>query len=277
MSLHPGKRLYQFLRDLYPVGQIENSFLSKMDKFLIADTEFANIVYASCIHYLIRRLIITAQYIKRKYEVYGDERYKQEIRDFLKTCLEIPNKEINLPKLQMHLQSCLDVNDDEFSKGTKNNLVNNAKKNGHKCYVCGGDLDFENEGAINYRSVDHIWPRSLGGASEIDNAGLTCKRCDNFLKRDYLDFSDFHYEEISLVFSNPQEYYELNTEGKQSNRNRQYEVAIFAKSGFKCTEPDCQQPANLAGELYIGKMNSDDSMHFLNLTAFCQEHRRDSE
>jgi len=57
-------------------------------------------------------------------------------------------------------------------------------RDGSKCSICSGHVDLTIEWPDpRYKSVDHIIPRSKGGADHIDNYALAHYRC-NALKRD---------------------------------------------------------------------------------------------
>jgi hypothetical protein len=51
---------------------------------------------------------------------------------------------------------------------------------------------------------------------------------------------------------------------------REYEIALWAKSNFKCKI--CGKPASNVGKLKLSRINLDDSWHFLNIDAYCEQH-----
>ena len=100
----------------------------------------------------------------------------------------------------------------------------------------------------------------MGGLNERENIRVACGKCNNKLKRNRIDYRDYHYEEISLS----------STEGDDSflaELEAQYRVAIYAKSLYTCAS--CGQPADRVGKLRVGRIDEADSWHFLNLVAYC--------
>lgn len=45
------------------------------------------------------------------------------------------------------------------------------ERDGEICSICGTKLDFDNI------SVDHIFPKGLGGGDDLNNLRLVCKSC----------------------------------------------------------------------------------------------------
>ena len=67
-EINPGEQLRELLQKLIPFEpSAKMSFIERIDNTLIADGEFARLAYASCLNYLIRRLITTSEFLKRKY------------------------------------------------------------------------------------------------------------------------------------------------------------------------------------------------------------------
>lgn len=260
---NPGKMLQTLLKEVYPFDDSSSkSFVNKIDNAFIAEGKFAQLVYESSINYLVRRLITSAEYIRRKYTLYPDERYMIEIRKFIRDFTRIPSSQNE--KIVTLLIECLREREREVSQRLKDSFRKEAKKKGVRCYICGCEIDFERTDTIHFNSLtlDHLWPRKMGGKSLEFNLKIACKRC-NELKADHIDASDFHYEEICLVTDKQDESF--NTEFE-----REYKIAISAKSEFKCVI--CGEPTERIGELQFGRREPNDSWHFLNIDAYCSEH-----
>lgn len=117
--------------------------------------------------------------------------------------------------------------------------------------------------SYKWATADHKWPKAFGGASELGNLRYACQDCNSKYKKDFIDATDYHFEEMSLFIADRQSYV-------LKARNRSYESAIFAKSDYRCTV--CREPAYRVGELSLGRLDIADSWHFLNLAAYCQSH-----
>lgn len=110
--------------------------------------------------------------------------------------------------------------------------------------------------------TDHIFPRTMGGATAEFNLKVACKSC-NESKSEYIDSTDFHYEQICFAS-------EKNTESFNVELERKYKIAIWAKSQYSCSI--CGKPAVEVGRLDFGRINLNDSWHFLNIEAYCSDH-----
>jgi hypothetical protein len=53
------------------------------------------------------------------------------------------------------------------------------------CYMCGRLLDFGTRNCELSYTCEHVWPRSYGGNSDIDNLLPACLDCNNDLKSDF--------------------------------------------------------------------------------------------
>jgi 5-methylcytosine-specific restriction endonuclease McrA/ribosomal protein S14 len=260
-DINPGENLVSLLKKLYP--QNSPAFLRKMDSDLMCEGEFENIVFMSCINYIARRLITTAGYFHRKFPptTYGPERYRSELRRHLKDYTRL--KDDAIASLTRTLDECLSVSEDYPTEHEIKRIKRDARNGGRNCYICGTTLDYQSPNLWNTASIDHKWPRAMGGSSEMSNLEVACRKCNNDLKRNFVDASDFHFEEISLVSASSEEY-------NRKEKNRHYEVAIFVKNQYRCAV--CGQPAHRVGQLHMGRIDLSDSWHFLNLTAYCSEH-----
>ncbi len=259
----PGEQLKQVFRKLIPFDhEMRHSFVSRIDDMLMADNDFTLISYESSINYLVRRFITTVEFIKRRYDPtqYPSERYIVEIRRFIRDYTRIPSSEIE--KVLTILLACLELRDKTPTQSTKNRIKKKSNRRGGRCYICGTDMESEDDSHIHRVEVEHKWPRTLGGLNDDSNLFASCRKC-NERKQDYLDASDFHYEEISIV--SDQDDTDFSKDLKW-----EYRVALWAKNDFKCVV--CNKPASLLGELQFSRKEPNDSWHFLNIDAYCDKH-----
>lgn len=250
----PGDTLKDYLEELYPLKN--NSILAEMDNDLRADGALQDIIYKSSILYILRRLITTTEYI---YRLKGENRLQTNfaLKSYLKNFTRYSDKQIN--KLSQLLLECMHAARNTFSDGDRNFVKLQKKIHEWKCFTCGREMD-----ETNIPTADHYWPKAMGGISNRGNLRWVCKVCNNNLKKDYINYADYHYEEIAISSSDYKHY-------KSSGHPKLYEVAIFAKSDYCCSV--CKQPAYRVGELTIGRIDLDDGWHYLNLAAFCIDHQ----
>ena len=261
-EFNPGEQLQLLLKELYPPDSgAKPSFVSRLDDALMTAGDFAELVYNSCINYMVRRLITTAEYLRRRIDKQGladpDRKLVVELRSFIREETTIPDRKGE--KLLVLLLECLRVRNKEPTSKTKKRIRRVARSEGVRCYICGRELDFDQAGSA---VVEHIWPSAFGGANEDFNLGVSCSECNNS-KASYIDASDFHYEEICLVGSKDDEHFPLEL-------RRDYRVALWAKSHCKCIV--CGRPASYLGELELCRRNPNDSWHFINVDAYCGKH-----
>jgi 5-methylcytosine-specific restriction endonuclease McrA len=282
-NINPGEQLRQFLKALYPLDSPENSdeytrtFIFRIDESFMADGAFARLVYESSINYLVRRWINTAQYLYKKLQKeYSNDReyplrFIKELRKFIRDNTNLKSNDAE--KLLVLLQDCLKVRNQKKRSKSKQLLKGRILKkaleqnnNELRCYICGrvlreqeDDLTFkENKNESNKLEieVEHIWPKTMGGATQDFNLKISCNQC-NRMKQNYLDSNDFHYEKMSFSF----------LENKIEKIDK---IALWSKSQYSCSV--CKKPASSVGTLNLGRINLNDSWHFLNIEAYCDEH-----
>lgn len=264
-DLNPGEELRKLLRQIFPPTVGSDSFLTRIDHGLMAQGDFSEIVYESCINYLVRRLITSARFIFRPFKPLNDERkasfanFDTAFRKFLTNELRIASQYHE--RILLLVKASIELKEGAVSTGTKNDLIHESKR-GDTCYMCGVDLVFtEQPGSPDSAEIEHRWPQSLGGANQPFNLDMACFRC-NKQKKDYIDASDFHYEEICLTT-------DITEESFSREMSREYELAIWARYDFRCT--NCQRPASEVGKLQLIRKSNQDSWHFLNIDAYCDK------
>jgi len=260
---NPGQRLQEFFKRLYPFDSNDKrSVIAKIDAALLADNQFAELVYESSINYIIRRFITVAQFLRRKYDPkeYPPERYIRELGQFLNYYTNIPRTEVD--SLRTLLMDCIDAANHKPSQTTIKQILKKAKEDGARCYICGCELVFNDPTSPQNAEVEHIWPNSMGGMNEAPNLKVACRSCNQH-KKDYIDSSDFHYEEICLTTSENEEPFLQEFKGD-------YRIALWAKHSYSCAI--CGEPASRLGELKFARQEPHDSWHFLNIDAYCDRH-----
>jgi hypothetical protein len=76
--MNPGEELRDYIPVMYPVGK--GSAAERMDSDLQGDGELSSLIHSSLINYLVRRLVVTAEYRRR---TYPDE-WKTRLRKYLR-------------------------------------------------------------------------------------------------------------------------------------------------------------------------------------------------
>jgi hypothetical protein len=73
-----------------------------------------------------------------------------------------------------------------------------AQKRHPHCYLCGVKMNFETKQENDSYTLDHIWPRRLGGESDEDNLLPACRECNNHHKKSFASWGAIAVQ--SLVF-----------------------------------------------------------------------------
>lgn len=270
---NPGEQLREILKSLYPITQNneqneKSSFVFNIDYAFKADGKLSQLLYDSSINYLVRRLIYSSAYIKKKYQSdnYPPERFINELRKFVEQETRIEETEIE--KIIILLQQCLQAKNKNRKSSSKRlqkkriieNMINTYGE--LRCYVCGKSLAESDDNKENQIEIEHYWPQSLGGLTQDFNLKVSCSSCNNY-KKSYIDFSDFHYEQICLI-NNKDDIYASHEIEKEKK------IAIWAKNEYSCSV--CSKKAAEIGTLSFGRINLNDSWHFLNIESYCDMH-----
>lgn len=266
-ELNPGHQLQILLKELFPLDTNNTSFLFRIDNALLANGELTELVYNSTINYMVRRLITTAKFLKRKIEANGlsDGVLATNLRGFIENELNLPTNKTE--RVFTLLFECSKVSGRKPPPTKLKRIKNRARREGKelRCHICGIETNLVNENIDESATLEHIWPNSLGGASEDPNLVITCQKCNNN-KKAYIEANDFHYEEICLSTDKDDDSFAVEL-------NMGYKVALWAKSDYQCTR--CGKPAVYMGTLQFSRRNTNDSWHFLNIDAYCQQHARE--
>jgi 5-methylcytosine-specific restriction endonuclease McrA len=260
---NPGEDLRDLIKELCPIDLDEEaSSLTALDSFIKADGRLAETIYESTINYLTRRLINTAEYLRRRYESdnFPEGAYVEKLRDYLQNQTGIPPSKLEKALILILLCVNIKKQNRKMEKQKRKSFINEYLRSNSdlRCYMCGRSL------AENEAEIEHVWPKSMGGLERNFNLRISCHECNN-VKLSYVDSSDFHYEHISLV--NDESMHTFANEFK-----RQYKIAVWAKSEFQCSL--CRRTASEIGRLGFTKINPEDSWHFLNIDAICENCRK---
>lgn len=261
---HPGEALRDYLIKLYPKTQ--SGFLYQIDRDFKDGESILDAFYRGFINYLLRRLIVVANSYYRKFppQSYGERYYKDELEKFF-------TKNTRYQKLQIralvnHLWDCMYFANKDLSDNDKRRIRLRDQRDGRRCYICGTDLEYNNKSSPAYPSVDHKWPRSLGGRDREDNLASLCQRCNSAMKKDYIDWSDYHFEEIALPSLDLDDFRKQSRKGRADELSY-FEAAVLAKTEYRCSL--CGSEAHRVGRLVIDRMSEADGWHFLNLQPYC--------
>jgi 5-methylcytosine-specific restriction endonuclease McrA len=272
----PGAQVRLILSEELPQEDYHTrSFANAVDRTLVADGRLAALVRESALDYAARRLIVGSQFVQATggWE-FDDPAFTVALRQYLRehTYLRESVRERLLPLLREATR----LRDEKLGRNAKRSFREREREAGRtKCYICGREMDFEpagshwnttqrDQGELEgddrgqselYATVEHVWPRRLGGINRDDNLWLACDRC-NGVKDDALTGSDFHFERF--------------VRAERPSLTIEDQMIAWYGSGLKCTH--CHRPPIQVGELTLVRDEEEDCWHIHNVSAYCSQH-----
>lgn len=261
--LSPGEKLFIWILDRYKklkagdsswITRISQDFdLEDLEKYLLRSTSFM----------LLRKLIWNALFYINTY-VDLDQSRQCFDRDYLVRCLGFNSQE-RREILKMTFD-CVAERNRDISNGLLNRLKAEAKLTGSRCSLCGREINYEANGEYNSFSLDHIWPRSLGGNSDEWNLRTSCKQC-NDKRQNLADSCDVHYEHFHISVMD-------DSEDKTNFKKEfewKYRFAALFKSDLKCEM--CGVPISQAGgEFDFIPIRTEEIINMFNVKTVCSKH-----
>ena len=262
----PGYKLREVLEEIFPYQPQNSNFIFKIDRSINADENFALLSYYSSLNYLIRRLIVGADFIKRKYNIEGlpAEKYLGEIKKYIYTTYNFPPTKVE-DIYDLIVESVTERNR-KLSQAKKDAVLKAGKSRDLGCYICGKELIYDKRGYPenhpDIAEVEHLWPKSLGGSNELFNLEVCCFQC-NKGKANHIDVADYHYEKFFVIKDRSDvDFF--------SDFHRSFIVASHLRNDCKCIR--CNKLAIHQNRLYLNRRDSSEGWHMLNIDSYCSKH-----
>lgn len=167
-----GEAFYAHVRAWLHQGLAADHMNAWLQKIEFYGEEWQEFLEQATAVWLTSRLV---QAGKSLHELHGD-RYSTELRSYLKEYLVLTRADaMDFERL---LISAVEASSREISKGLKRQIKSWAKDHHRHCYICGVTLDFDLENRDESFTREHIWPRSLGGESTLENLLPACLKCN---------------------------------------------------------------------------------------------------
>jgi hypothetical protein len=135
---------------------------------------------------LVGRLVRAGVDIAEQYDISGPE-FKRLYRDFISETLLLP-KHLGVDIVRLATEATRATLGDATAK-QRQQFRRTAQSGSEKCYLCGVRLTFDNDHHHSAYTLDHVWPRSYGGDSELENFLSCCKDCNNSKKQNYASWA----------------------------------------------------------------------------------------
>lgn len=269
-NITSGEKLFNWISKKY---ESKNQYISWVDK-ISADfsmRELEDILFQSTVLMLTRRFISNAAWYVKRYP--GDPIAVIEIfdRDYLQGSLGFAKDERRVVRLLIF--DSLKASESEILNRTSNTIFARAKNTNQRCKLCGKAIDFTLKSTDPQAfSLDHIWPKSLGGESEEWNLQVTHKSC-NTQRLNIANESDTHYEHFNVK--------SIWTDNSQDSFwkefNWQFRFAALMKAKFRCEvckESESESIDNMDMDYHYSLKNREENYNLFNIQVTCDKHKK---
>ena len=112
-----------------------------------------------------------------------DPAFRKEFTVLLRDYVGIPSR--FLDELFRFSQRAVNAALEPFRKSVQDQMLAWAMRVHPNCYMCGVALNFEKREELSSYTCEHVWPRSYGGNSTIDNLLPACRMCNEKKKANF--------------------------------------------------------------------------------------------
>ncbi|MVA27279.1 HNH endonuclease (plasmid) [Agrobacterium vitis] len=272
-TAHWGEILWNLLRREATIDLPRS--LRNLDEF-----EFINIRLTN---YLLSRLIVQGIVTFRNYKDLDDDTLQSKLEEVVDDLLNlsVPARDQVVSYVRLICER-LDTNAGaSLTKNQNQRIKAFAGRKGHRCYICGQRLTYEetvdnsNGNGVGRDTrafeVDHIFPQSKGGGRGTDNLAACCNAC-NKIKGHSISYADFPIEKAITKSEKPH-----NVKADVASSDMKF--ALLWKQRGSCSVCGVHFYAQEDEQLYLLKKNRRDTYHFLNTQIVCvrcvEEHSLD--
>lgn len=267
MMLTSGEKLFRWILNRYDRLLTTNSWITEMAREFEMD-DLEQYLLRSTALMVLRRLIWNVAWYT---ETYGGKRlatvelYEQEY--LLGHFGFDPRERRELSKLAFN---AFDASLTAIPDAQRLRLLGQAVDNQERCRLCGKEIDFADKNKPLSFSLDHIWPRALGGESEEWNLQIAHQIC-NKRRQNLLEASDTHYEHFHV--KEPWTADERDSYWKELNW--EFRFASLLRAGFKCEVCRVAVPLHqLEGSLHYSTKSRAENLNIFNVQVTCDKHTK---
>jgi len=231
------------------------------ESFNIINDESSDMIKCRYIDYLIARMINMGMFYLKSDLDKKEEKIYEELSS--KYIFEEPIK-----KQIFHLiiKICTNYisNTNIPSSGEKRKIKSTAKRNFHKCYICGRTLEYENSHRSDEKNkceIEHIFPRTYGGSRNKKNLTVCCENC-NKIKQESISYCDIYFEGFITSSKKP--------ENVKLVLKKDIKLSLLEKQNLKCAT--CNNHFFEIDDLeyfFLMKKEDKDIYHYLNSEIIC--------
>lgn len=256
-SRTPGENLYYKLISLYPYQRIDSSWCQRITVDFGCDL-LPDHLYQSTILMVLRRVLTNARWYLEKYEHTDTSPVQRFQHEYLRQHHGLARTEAKT--IAQFAFAAVNASRQEIPHSTSNLLRRQAERLESPCTLCGGAIDYDNNDTPRSFSLDHIWPRFLGGSSDASNLRPCCRRC-NSGRKDIAALPDIHYEHFSLTAA-PEDRDSFLKQLEIS-----YRTGLVMSKNFRCEQ--CSAPTSTS-RMYIFPRERAETLNAFNALVLCE-------
>ena len=193
-----GERLLEFLRsdlleelhapDLTSKVIHASMPVARGDNFAVALQDLISIN-------VLQRLLLSSRWVVKKYctDMTSDEEndalVSRQLREMIRNEFRV-NSSVAVT-MYNHVVAATSASRQKLTRSMRQEVF---REHGLVCFSCGIALERRSEGS-DQATVDHLWPRSLGGDTNFNNLLPACKGCNNY-KNDSSVWSSFWFQNL---------------------------------------------------------------------------------
>ena len=262
-----GERLFDWILARYTHRHVsEKSWIGCMaEDFRMELIDFEELLLRSSSLMFLRRVIRNANWYLETFDGLDELEIRRRFdRDYLGDVLAIKRHE--RPQLVKLVFDAAIASQKVIPRRLRRSLEKHATDRNQRCEIGGCIINYSFVDTPDSLSLDHIWPRALGGESEQWNLRVACLSC-NSQRKDLVDFTDVHYEHLhaqsDAVIKNP---YMLGTETSNALL-----FAALMRAKNMCER--CGTPVNtMDGKVLYGRRQYGENYNLFNIEVLCPQH-----
>lgn len=112
-----------------------------------------------------------------------DPSFKKEFTELSREYIGIPNGLLN--EFFRFSYRAVEAALEPLKNSVRNQIEQYARRVHPNCYMCGASLRFDEQETHSSYTCEHVWPRSYGGNSIVENLLPACRSCNSLKKASF--------------------------------------------------------------------------------------------
>jgi 5-methylcytosine-specific restriction endonuclease McrA len=281
---NPGKNLFEWLQRHFRIRGAEPSGWVKKVAEEMSYEGLDEFLRMATLKMILRRLIATRELYEREKRGGGDPA-NAFLKDFIRPTFAIGETECS--RLSNLVEEAHLAYHSEIPPSLKRKAREEVRQRGACCAICGEKLRAERDGSTkkqssttrkeprescatpsdgwDYVTLDHIWPRALGGPAIKENLRFACQRC-NSLRKDMIGLCDTDFQLFHVRVPSGDDSY-------SKEFSRKYRMAVADDFNQMCEV--CHLPVTAPrSPVNFKQIRRDEALGTFNIQLVCDRHGR---